>query len=988
MNTNQTRSPHRSKLLLWVFVLLSFGSLHAQEFNNDARFNHAKLLYQKQAYVAARQEFGLVTNEKYKEEVQFYIASCAVRSGQNDGEYLIKQFVDQRPYHHFAITAFIDLGNYYYEQGKYEEAIESYDKSKNEYSLELFFKKGYSYFSIKEYELAKESFSKLEGTFSSLEKDAAYFLGFIHFLEEDYKKSISYIELSFESKLYREYSVELYITILYKAEEYEKLIEFLTKEGADVRTQKVMNYLADSYYATGDYRSAEANYDKLLKKYSRARNEQNYFKSGFSSYKIENLDQATNHLKRSAVADDTVGAYASYYLGIIYYSQANYPFAVTSFTNTTKYETQLTEGAYYQLVVSLLAIPSYQKIIESTNQYLTLYADGKHVSKMRDILSIAYANTDNYDLAISHIESLNQLTPQMKETYQRVSYLKGMNLFNDKKFGLATEVFKKALVYNPEQEITQRTYYWMGEALSILNKEDDALFYYRSVINDGSQLYGKAIYSLGYAYFNLKDYRRSLESFSRFVKLYDESMSKRYLSDTYMRIGDCNFALKNYEKGIANYKKSLGSGSKKLGEIYFQIGLLNRYLDKDKEAKKYFNKLIKEVPKSTKIDHAYFQIAQMEYEDGNDKKSIESYRTFMYKYPSSQFIPFAMLNQAVAYDNIGESASSIGNYKEILERFPQHEVAKSALLGLQGKSNDGDFDDFENYLSMYKAANPNSEALENIEFETARSNYYNQKYTVAIQGFNDFLGDYKSSSLRTEANYLIADSYFRLDQMGKALIHFKKLEKNADFSKYAKVLYRIASIHATEGEFEESNKYYRKMESASTSSRNIIFMHAGLMENYYNLIEYDEAIKYGKMLLNNARVGVLVEANANLIIGKSEYFNDHLDEALIYLLPLVGNAPDERGAESYLYVSKVYYDQGNSNRALESLYVMTNNFSSYELWQSEAFLLMADIFIDTKEYFQAKATLNSLIEHATIPEIKDRAERKLLSIEKMVEENE
>jgi len=971
--------------LLIIFVLLN-TSVRAQVLDEEARFDHAKLLYQKQAYRAARQEFNLITNDNHAAEKHFYIASCAVRSDQSDGEYLIKKFVDNYPFHHYAKTAYIDLGNYYFNTGNYEKALKNYIKSEGTYSPELFFKTGYSYFKLDRFRDAKKHFFKLNGTHSGYEKDAAYFLGYIAYKEGNIEESITYSELAFESEQYRDDAVEFYLSVLYNGKKYTELIKFIKTTASDVRTRKVYNYLSDAQYAMNDYENAAENYSYLFDNFGKARTEKNYFKAGYSNFQIDNYDKATSYLKKSAVEDDTVGAYASYYLGMIYTHQDNLQFAVTSFENTSKYETALKEDAMFHWAVSLMNIPNYQKAIELTTRYTQVYPNGKYITDVRDMLSIAYASTDNYDLAISHIESLSRLTPQMKNTYQRVSYLKGMNLYNDKKFVEAAEVFQKALVYNPNRAITLNTYYWMGEALSLQGQEDQAIFYYRSVANENVELYQKSRYSLAYAYFNLKDYESAADEFQTFLRA-SSGMNKRYLADAYMRLGDSYFALKSYDRGIENYKLAQANGNKKIGEIYFQIGLLNRYLGNSTEAEKYFSKLIAEAPESSQIDHAYFQMGQMDFESGNEQKAIQRYQTLIADYGASPLVPYALLNQAVAYDNLKDVSKTITYYKEILERFPLHEVAHSALLGLQEKNNNGEFDDFPKYLGLYRTANPNSDALENIEFETAKGYYYNQSYDKAIAGFEVFIKNYQSSPLVTSATYFIGDSYYRQENNEEALGYFTQIENKKDFSKYTKVLYRIAALSSKLENYKLSNKYYYKMKAVITSSRDEIFMLTGLMGNHYELEVYDSALYYGNQLLNNTRTNDLTAANANLIVGKSQYHLGEREQALTTLKPLVGDSPNERGAEAYLYISKVYYDQEQYDIALENLFVLTNDFSAYESWQGEAYLLMADIYVATDEVFQAKATLNSVIENITIAELKQRAESKLMKIEDKVDEN-
>ncbi|MFY0627354.1 MAG: tetratricopeptide repeat protein [Reichenbachiella sp.] len=967
-------------LVLSLFIFVNVQSLNAQEINDDTRFDHAKILYQKSLFIAAREEFSKIKNPMYQADLSYYIASSAVKGGQNDGEFLIKQFVKEYPSHYFAQQAFYELGEYYFDKGDYENAIKYFKQSNTSNKDELKFKLGYSFFQLKNYSEALDVFSKLKGKGNNFEYDAAYFQGYIFYDREDFDSAYVYLKTAFQSKAYKEDALMIYVSALYQLEKFQELIDLVAEELPETTNLLIINYLADANYALKSYKTAKNLYTKVLKK-AKYRNETNYFKAGYSSYKINNHDDATNYFKRVAVEDDTVGAYASYYLGLIYHSQDNMPFAVTSFENTAKYETQLKEDALFYQGSTLMDIPNYQRAIEVFTLYNTSFNEGKYASQVNEMLSMAYSHTNDYDLAMTYIESLLSLTNSIKRVYQRVTFIKAMSLFNDKKFKESSEIFQKSLVYNADPLITQKSFYWMGECLSVMQNDKDAIFYYRSVKNDDAILYQKAKYGLGYAYFNLKNYDDALVTFSKLQK--ESELNERYYIDALLRIADCHFALKSYEKGIEYYNKSLEAGNKKKGQIYFQIGLLHRYLDQENEAKRYFTKLINELPNSTKVDQAQFQLGEVDFKTGNEEGAIKSYQAVLTNHPNSPFVPFSLLNQAVVYDNMSNNPASVNNYKEILNRFPRHETARSALLALQGKNASGEFNEFDEFLVKYKTANPNSEALENIEFENARVAFFNQKYEQAISSFIEFKRVYPSSALLVEANYFIGDSYFRNDNFDKALNAFYLIVDEIDFSKHDKVLYRIADMESSKGNLKKGNEFYYKLSQGGTSSRNQIFLERGLMENYLKLNEYDSTIKYGQSLLENSRTGVLVEASANLSLGKSYYFKGDFEQAKVHLLSLVSNSPDERGAEANYYIGKIYFDQKDYKMALESLFSLTNSFKNYELWQGRAFLLMADVYLNTDEVFQAKATLNSLISHSEVTEIVSEAKAKLVVIESM-----
>ncbi len=59
---------------------------------------------------------------------------------------------------------------------------------------------------------------------------------------------------------------------------------------------------------------------------------------------------------------------------------------------------------------------------------------------------------------------------------------------------------------------------------------------------------------------------------------------------------------------------------------------------------------------------------------------------------------------------------------------------------------------------------------------------------------------------------------------------------------------------------------------------------------------------------------------------------------------------------------------------------MVNKAGSYEFWTTKAYILLGDIYLKQKDYFNAEATLKSVSENATIPELKQEAQRKLNAV--------
>lgn len=971
-------------VLLGISIaLMSNSILVAQSVSKEqTSYSKAKELFDKGLYSAARMAFESHL-ETYPEkattgESNYYRAVSAVRLSQRDGESLIQAYVENYPNDSHASSAYIELAEYYYDQKSYKKAISFYEQSENDkINNELaIFKMGYAYFIENEHDKAFELLSSININ-EGLKSDASYFLGYILNEKGDDQEALSNLEQAFGSSEYGIEALKLYALLLYDKKEYKRVIDAIDSQASGTVDPMLLKLHGDANFELGKYRLASISYKDYIKK-SRKTDAASYYKMGMCFYQLNDSDGAIENFKKAALAKDTVGAYASYYLGRLYTSEDNLIFASSAFSNSSKYETEIQEEALYAHGKTEFDLSNYASVIPIFTQYRTDFSSGSHISEVNDLLTQSYLNTNDYQAALDYIESLSYLSPKIKQAYQRVTYQKGTEYFNSKKFGSAISLFNKSLKYPENIQLERDANYWIGESYSFERKYSNAISNYKKSIQQGSDL---AKYGLAYANYNLKNYDEAASLFQSFINAYTPDINKQYLNDALIRAGDCFFVSKDYNRAITYYKKAEEGGGKNLEYIYYQSGVVYRYNSDNGKAIASFDQLVKKFPNSEKTDDALFQIAQITYEQGDYNSAINKYQAYIRKYPESNFIPFALLNQGVSYGNLNKYADAAESYQIILNRFPRHETANSALLGLQALAGAGQFDDFSTYLEKYKKANPDSEALENIEFETAKALYYNQKYDESIATFKKFLSNYSETILATEAQYFISDAYYRKAEWQNALDGFYKIADNRDYSKYNRVIYRIASIESELGNNRKALDYFSLLKKSANSNKEKVNALNGLMENMYILNRFDSASFYSEDLITNHRISNEIEASATLHIGRSEYWLGNLDESFDWLLLLVNSAPDARGAEAKYYISKIFYDKKDYTQSLKSLFELTETYNAYDKWMGNAFLLMSDNYLATDELFQAEATLNSLIENSPLDQVKEEARKKLKKIE-------
>ncbi len=323
----------------------------------------------------------------------------------------------------------------------------------------------------------------------------------------------------------------------------------------------------------------------------------------------------------------------------------------------------------------------------------------------------------------------------------------------------------------------------------------------------------------------------------------------------------------------------------------------------------------------------------------------------------------------------------MADYKRILDDYPTSANADVALIGLQGiLLNQNKVEEFNTYLAKYKTANPENSAVENVEFEAAKNLYFNQSYERAIAAFNSYKQNYPKSALNFEANYFIADSYYRMNDFTQALKGFYQVVSDNRSSQVNRAIEKVAELEFGAKNYTAAITYFRRSLSLARNKRQEYDAFNGLMESYYILGNYDSTRFYSDKILAQGSVTTEAENKALLFKAKSILAEGRGAEAIDDLLQVINGAKDQYGAEAQYLLAFYFYEQKDFAKSIQTIFDFAKNFMNYEYWYGRSYLLLADNYIGQNELFQAKATLTSIAEKSPLEEIREEARIKLQEI--------
>jgi tol-pal system protein YbgF len=95
-------------------------------------------------------------------------------------------------------------------------------------------------------------------------------------------------------------------------------------------------------------------------------------------------------------------------------------------------------------------------------------------------------------------------------------------------------------------------------------------------------------------------------------------------------------------------------------------------------ARKKFQELITQYPKSEHADNAQFWIGEIYYREKWYEKAILEYQKVIEKYPDGNKVPASLLKQGLAFFNLGDKSNSRLILEELIKKYPQSNEAKIA----------------------------------------------------------------------------------------------------------------------------------------------------------------------------------------------------------------------------------------------------------------------------------------------------------------------
>ena len=974
-----------TRLSLWsTLLILIYTPLCAQQTeywaSEDQAYYEGIKLYDQGAYAAAEHTLSLYLKEHrleqldefnpYVVDAEYHIAICGIRRDVVGAEQRLTEFIRAQRPAAIADQAGLELGNYYFNNKQYENALSSYeliniDNLNADHAILLRFKQGYSEFVIKEFQAAVASFETIKDFKHAYYYPSNYYHGLAQYYLENYEEAIRSLKIVERSQAYQNIIPYYIATIYAKQDNWQAVADYLsprmTQKG--IKNFEAINMLiGQAYFKQGQYDKALPYLEFYEQNTSKLRAE-DFYQIGYAQYQTGKYDQAVKTF--SAIGNDQksgLSQSAHFYRADSYLKIGDKEKARTAFLLASQMtqDPELSEEALYNYGLLSAELRDDRTAVGALTK---LSPSSKYYDPAQEALSDLFLRTSDYSGSLAILEDLDRSTPTLRTSYQRVTYRYGVQELKDGRVQSALSLLQKSYQETINPEIHAETGYYLGYIAHRQKKyalSDRYLtVYFREKKNN--RLLAQAQYVKGYNLFVQNKYYSARKAFE---EINSTSLTAKQREDVSLRIADGFFADNKYDEALVHYNLVQGYSR---DYALLQMAAINGVQKNHAQEALLLNQLLDKHPRSGYKPDALYALAESYIQLNQSDRAIASYSRLLEEYPDkAEYANRSRLKLGLLAYNQGDINSALKYYRALLQSNPTKTQAAEAIAAIEEIYIDDkkDPDGYADFLETFPAFKLGNAAKDSLNYRTAFSMYEDGEYDRATQAFSIYLDKFPGGIQRIDAMFFRAESFTLLKEYPQALNAYKLLIEQGSSHRLEDAIYKAASISYNHSQdFTDSYLLYNRYAELADDPRRVYDAQMGALLSAAKSGNDAGVLKYAQIVIDHEASEESQLAQAHYHRAQVYYKKQTFPLAADNFNTVTRYTDNEQAAESRYRIADIYYRQEQLDLAETFSEQALQLNAAYPYWRAKTLILLADIYRDKSDFLNARAALNAVVEY-------------------------
>lgn len=993
---HQIMTKHFFVSIIFSFSFFTILSQNTELNKADGHYERGEFSVAQNYYISA------LSNSETKDVLIYKIANCSKNLGNKDAVYWYSFLIDNYKNSSYYQRSKADLSYLYFSEKKYSDCIKLFSEvtDLNLKTDEFYFKFAYSLFSSERLDDAKYYFSMVGvGKYKTLSQ---YYYAHISYVQNLLNKSLSGFKSLEDDKMFSRI-VPYYITQIYfSLEKYSEVIYYavpLLENVISSRESEMNRIVSESYYHLNEFENSKIYFDRYMNLKEDV-NELDYFQLGQIHMCLENYDEAILNLEKVSNLEDSLMQYTSYYLGKSYVEIGRNNFALNAFKKASEIDFDLElkeESLYNYFKLSYELDLPYSNLTYVTDQ-LNEFQLSKYKQEIKRLMINMFQSTNQYQQAFDFLKNNHLPKKEQKETLQRLAYYIGVQHYNNANYTNALTKFEFARKYPENKEIDLMCLYWLADCYYQLRDYNRSISHYQEYLETPSNsLIDKmaiAKYNLAYSYFQSEQYSSAIQEFRKSI---NSNLDLDRMHDAKMRLADSYYMLSDFENAAHYYHRS-GLDVHKMGSTHFDMdysvyqeskcyGLISDY----KSQEKCLKGIISEAKESPYLERALIDIATLYKNQNRTKESLLYYNQILDVSENEEVLSMVYLNKGLINFNQGEIEESIINLKKVVEDFPKTSSFSGAKIGLKDAFvSKGSVDEYLSYINKIPQLDISVSAKDSLTYQVAYKNFMKEDYSSSKLQFNNYISDFgKDAIFDKQSHYYYAESCWKTKDTILAVSAFKSVLDFGVSVYYEPSLVKICRYSYGNKDVTSSNTYYQLLDSVASSNSLKREAIVRLMFGFENS-DSELAVRYANRVLQSDKLNNRLISRSKIIIAREDYKSGNFARSSDLCDEIASLTKNKDGSEAMYMKSYFSFLNDDFIKTEELVFQLAEEYSSNH-WIAKGFILLSDVYVKQNNNYQAKATLESIIENHDGEDVVNEAKLKweqIVESEQLKEKNE
>jgi TolA-binding protein len=940
-----------------------------------------------------------------RDKARFYLVLSSIKSGKKDAEKTAALFIHQSADPVYRQRAAFTLAHDYFLENKLKEAITYYEIAgianlSNEEIADAKFELAYCYFNNQQFDKALPLFAAIkELPDNKYYVPGNYYYGLLAYNNKDYKNALKSFNRIHNLESYKDVVPYYEAEINYFMGDQEKVLalsrKYLGRKG-DLFYEKDMRLLtAQTLFEQKEYKKALPYFEYYYGHSDKIRKEELY-ELAYTYYRLEDWQNAIEKFQPLSNARDSLGQTSMYLLGDCYLKVKDKTGARNAFGICANMDFNQSQKEAASFLYAKLSYELGDEAIASRKLYAFLkeYPRSEFANEAKTLLTGLLAKNNNYREAFAIMNDMARKDEATWAIYQKVAVGRAMQLMQNKEWQAADSIFNLSLQQPLNTDYEAIAYFWKGEIAFHENNYDQAVQYSRTFLDkvqnreysvreiSSNATVQNANLNIGYAELKKEQFNDAQKAFANAQQGNSVGYSDMLSSNATLREADALFMQKDFDQAAQLYDKAIAQGIADPDYARLQKSLIYGFQGDTKSKRAILNGIIQKQPASEYKGKAQYELAASYLESNEFGDALPLLEALSENEQLPEGLRSkALMSLAYTYQQNGDADKSMEIYKKYIAEYPSSPYRQDALDAIRSLYiKEGAPEKYAGFLKDNNLPAADDTTIEKTYYDAATLEYGNHNLEKAIAAFSKYLDHFPNGTFATKAHFYRGESYYQLKDPAHALSDYEAVEA-AGWSDYAEdASLKAATIYFTEKDYKNALQNYGALREVAVRKENLQTAYEGLMKSSFELGDYNDVAAFADTLLSMPDLNKVAAAGARLYKAKAFQNENDFPQALSLYETLDKENLGAASAEARYRIAEILLAQDKLKEAEKQASISAQNSGGQEYWVINSYILLGDILMQEKDYFNAKATLQSVVEHAGDKMLKEKAKQKLEAV--------